>query len=184
MSRHRKATRTRAAAKSQDLQGFLAEFQNESDRAAAILSAALLDEWLRRLLVSFLIDVPKEVDAMLDVEQPIGSFGARIRLAYCLGLLDEKLFRLLTLIKKVRNEFAHQLHGLTFETAEVAETCATLRRELDLPVGLPEAPRFAFMSATFSAQLSLWGYTTSMEVSDRRRKVPQWTTLVDWKGKT
>ena len=46
-----------------------------------MLGAALLDEKLLQLLTAFLVDDKKQVDLLLDTEQPIGSFGARIRLS-------------------------------------------------------------------------------------------------------
>ncbi len=51
-------------AKSKDFQGFLNEFQNESDRSAAIIGAAFLDEHLKQLLT---------VTLLLSSESPLGS---------------------------------------------------------------------------------------------------------------
>ena len=174
---------TKAAIKSTDLGGFAAEFQKESDRAAAILGAALLDEWLRRLLSAYLIDDKKQVDLLLDVDQPVGSFGARVRLAYCLGLLDKKLYALLTTIKSIRNAFAHQLHGLSFDSAGVRKDCENLRKIMDIPEGFPDTPRFAFLNGTFSAQQGLWAQTASLEAQERKCKVPEWKVLVHWERK-
>jgi mannitol operon repressor len=184
MPSSRKSTRAEAAAKIADLQGFAAEFQNEGDRAAAILAAALLDERLRQLLTAYLIDDSKEVALLLDQEQSLGSFGARMRAAYCLGLLDKDLYGLLSGIKKVRNAFAHQLHGLTFESPGIANDCKVLRDILRFPAGfedLASTPRAVFIRATFSAQSGLWAQSTSYEVNGRRCKVPEWQTLVHWK---
>lgn len=183
MTSSKKSTRADAAAKISDLQGFAAEFQNEGDRAAAILAAALLDERLRQLLTTYLIDDSKEVALLLEQEQPLGSFGARIRAAYCLGLLDKDLFGLLSNIKKIRNAFAHQLHGLTFESSGVAQDCDVLRQLLRFPKGfedLAKTPRAVFIHATFSAQSGLWAQTMSYEVNGKRCKIPEWKTLVHW----
>ena len=165
------------------MQGFAAEFQRESDRATAVLAAALLDERLRQLLAAYLIDDEKEVSLLLEPEQPLGSFGARVRTAYCLGLLDKDLYRVLLNVKKVRNSFAHELHGLTFDDPAVAAPCAQLRASLKLPKGfedLAPTPRSAFISATFSAHSGLWVKAISYEVNGKRCKVPEWKTLVNW----
>ena len=184
MPSSKKSTRADAAIKIADLQGFAAEFQNEGDRAAAILAAALLDERLRQLLTAYLIDDSKEVALLLDQEQPLGSFGARMRAAYCLGLLDKDLYGLLSNIKKIRNAFAHQLHGLTFESPGIARDCKVLREILRFPEGfedLARTPRAVFIHATFSAQSGLWAQAMSYEVNGKRCKVPEWKTLVHWK---
>jgi hypothetical protein len=68
----RERVRTEADLKINDLSEFSAEFQNESDRAAAILAGALLDEWLRSLLAAFFIDSPEDVELLLDLERPMG----------------------------------------------------------------------------------------------------------------
>ena len=165
--------------KSNDLQGLLEEIQNEGDRAVAILGAGLLDMWLARLLTAYFVDDPKQVALLLDVDQPLGSFGARIRLAYCVGLLDTRIHALLSTIRGIRNDFAHQLHGLTFNSPAIAEQCAELKQVLDFPDGFENPSRTVFVAATFSARLGLWGYITSMEEKQRRRKVPEWITLVN-----
>lgn len=184
MPSSKKSKRADAEMKIADLQGFASEFQNEGDRAAAILAAALLDERLRQLLTAYLIDDSKEVAILLDQEQPLGSFGARMRAAYCLGLLDKDLYGLLSNIKKVRNAFAHQLHGLTFESPGIASACKVLRKLLRYPEGFEDpakTPRDVFINATFSAQSGLWAQAMSYEVNGKRCKVPKWETLVHWK---
>jgi mannitol operon repressor len=180
-SKKRKQDREQMALKSQDLQGFIDEFQKESDRATAILGAALLDEKLLQLLTAFLINDKKEVDLLLDVEQPVGSFGARIRMVYCLGLLTRRAFDILIVIKRIRNAFAHQLHGLSFADPEIVRECDKLRSILKDPPDLVRSGRTAYLSATLSAQLELWAMTTSIEASQRRCKVPEWKTLVAWR---
>ncbi len=108
----RQKARLEAIAKRNDLMGFLDEFRRESDRATAVLGAASLDEEILQLLTQFLVDDENEVRDLLDNERPLGAFGARIRAAYCMGLIAKEEFQDLKLIKAIRNEFAHQLHGL------------------------------------------------------------------------
>ena len=170
------------ALKSQDLQGFVEEFQKESDRATAILGAALLDEKLLHLLTAFLVSDSKQVDLLLGIEQPLGSFGARIRTAYCLGLVTRNAFDILTIIKGIRNAFAHHLHGLSFADPHIAKDCGRLRVISKMPSDVVKSNRDAFLSATLSAQLELWGTTTSIEAGHRRCKVPEWKTLVEWRS--
>jgi len=73
-----------------DWDGFFTECLDESDRGTVIVDAAFLDEHLRELIEAFLIDKPKEVELLLGNDRPLGSFGARTRAAYCLGLLKKK----------------------------------------------------------------------------------------------
>lgn len=180
MSSRRRKNREQMALRSQDLPGFVAEFQRESDRATAILGAALLDEKLLQLLIAFMVDDAREVDQLLDPEGPLGSFGARIRVAYCLGLVTRNAFDILRTIKGIRNAFAHHLHGLSFADPEIGESCGRLRKFSKMPPDFVMTNRDAFLSATLSAQTELWSETMSIEAAQRRCEVPVWKTLVEW----
>jgi DNA-binding MltR family transcriptional regulator len=106
---------------------FLDEVRDESDRAAAILGGAVLDEILSQFIRSFLIDSPDAVQLLSD-SGPLGTFRARIDLAFALGLISKRIQRDLHLIRKIRNDFAHRPHGWTFGRPEIADRC----NEIDL----------------------------------------------------
>ncbi len=50
----------------EDWEEFFAEFAGESDRAAAVLSAAYIDELLKNLITNFLVDDNKAVEKLID----------------------------------------------------------------------------------------------------------------------
>jgi DNA-binding MltR family transcriptional regulator len=186
--KRRKSDRQRMALKSQDVQGFIDEFHRESDRATAILAAALLDEQLFQLLTAFLVDDEEQVELLVDSERPLGTFGARIRMTYCLGLITQEVFGILKIVKTIRNAFAHHLHGLSFADSSIAEECNKLRSVLHGPpdffsdrIAWPD--RVIFLIATLSARTEILIRTQSTEWTRSRCKVPQWETLVSWKAK-
>ena len=115
---------------------FFEEFQEETPRSAVIISGAFLDALLRDLLATFMIDSKKDVDELLgsekDAEKPLGSFGARKKAAYCLGLINETEYHDLKIIQKVRNKFAHKMHGFSFEDFAIVNLCNSLK--ISLPV--------------------------------------------------
>jgi hypothetical protein len=142
-----------------DLQGFQQEFQKESDRAAAVLGAAYLDESLRQLIAASLIDRPTEVDELLGPNRPLGSFSSRITAAYCMGLISDEERDDLNRINGIRNRFAHDLHGLRFTDDWAQKECAVLcsaKEDLAL-LGDPSDARYQFnvTVAVLSAQLGL-----------------------------
>jgi len=57
----------------------------------------------------------------------LGTFSARIDAAYCLGLLSKDENRDLHLIRKIRNDFAHKLIDMSFESQEIASRCRELK---------------------------------------------------------
>ncbi|GAB4535934.1 MAG: hypothetical protein Fur0018_26440 [Anaerolineales bacterium] len=107
--------------------GFYEEFQSRSDRASAIVGAAFLDGHLGHLLRSFFIDDSEAAETLLGVERPLESFGSRIRLCYVLGLISEDEYQDLQVILNVRNIFANEMRGVSFDDAEIKALCRSLR---------------------------------------------------------
>ena len=87
---------------------FFVEFAKESDRACVILGAAKIDILLKQLLLGLFLPSTSSTDELLDGDSALGTFSAKIQLAYRLGLLDAEFTRALNLIRKIRNEFAHE----------------------------------------------------------------------------
>lgn len=105
---------------------FLNEFNNESDRGAALVAASMLDERLEAILRSFFTDAPASKDLLSGFNAPLGTFSARASAAMALGLLQEHEFKEITLIRKIRNEFGHGWQTISFESGRVADFCRQL----------------------------------------------------------
>lgn len=165
-----KKSRTETVAKSKDFQGFLDEFQKENDRSAAIIGAAFLDEHLKQLLTNFFVDDGKEVALLLSSESPLGSFSARIRSVYCLGLISREYFESLKIIKDIRNAFAHHLHGRTFEDIDIAEACKRLQSLQPLKSRGAQTPRQMFVTSTIFILMDV-GVRT-LTILHKRRETP------------
>ena len=73
------------------------EVEGASDRAAILVWAAIIDHELKRAIGNHLG----------DIGWPVHSFGARIKVAYHLGFIDEPLQKSLDGIRKIRNSMAH-----------------------------------------------------------------------------
>jgi DNA-binding MltR family transcriptional regulator len=96
------------------------EFAKESDRAAVILAASVADELLRGLLMARLVAVTSSNDELFDgANAPLGTLSARIEMAYRLGLISVKFARDLHLVRKIRNDFAHNIHGCSFDDVRI-----------------------------------------------------------------
>jgi hypothetical protein len=95
----------------------LREFCTESDRAAVVLGAAKLDYSLYQLLQQFLKPNEAGRDELLDGDGPLSTFSAKINLCHRLGLIHIDVARLLHLIRKIRNEFAHEVNTGTLDSS-------------------------------------------------------------------
>jgi mannitol operon repressor len=152
---------------------FLKEFQGETDRGAALVGAALLDQKLSDILRAFLVE-GRITDSLLEGgNAPLGTFSARIKAAFALGLIDRHEQHECEIIRKVRNEFAHRIHGTTFKEQRIAAWCAALQS--DLPAG-PEAfkdnPRGMFINAVVATVLRLT--FRAKRVSGEKRSTRTW----------
>ncbi len=104
----------------------LFKHEGESDRSAVIVGAAFLDTLLWHLLISFLVDDETEAGALLRADGPLGTYGNRARMAYCLGLIPKTVHNDLRLVGKIRNKFAHEL-GASFDNQDIGDWSTALQ---------------------------------------------------------
>jgi len=110
----------------QELLNFVAEFENESQRAVVILGAAKLDTLLEALLIRVLVPSPSGRDELFDTDRPLSTFSAKIELAYRLGLISGALSRAMHLIRKIRNDFAHSASGASLDSGQHKDRVSSL----------------------------------------------------------
>jgi hypothetical protein len=79
---------------------------SERGRGAVLVGAARVDAALEVLLKASLTP-PSGSESLFPADRPLGSFGARIALAQRLGLIDDQVERGLSVLRKLRNAFAH-----------------------------------------------------------------------------
>src|SRR4051794_24711234 len=95
------------------------KLDNESDRASAVLCAAFLDHELEILLRRFMRDI-KETNELFKQMQPLSTFSSKIKFAYVLGLIIPDAYHDLNLIRRIRNDFAHNRRARSFTETEIA----------------------------------------------------------------
>ena len=88
---------------------FLVAIAEESEHACVILGASLLDEYLEKAIKGRLFPSENHSsdDELFGKDKPLGTFSAKIRLAYRLGVIDKNFRRCLNYVRKIRNNFAH-----------------------------------------------------------------------------
>ena len=109
---------------------FYDELQGDSDRACAIVGAAVLDANLENLLRSYLVEDTQELNNLLNAGNdfaPLRDFGARITLAYLIGAVDGVILHDLRVIKNVRNLFAHEHAILRFSSNPIIRKVRQLK---------------------------------------------------------
>ena len=102
------------------------EDNHASDRAAAIVGAVLIEHGLKIAILSEFIKLNKtETNELFDQEKggQLGTFGARIRMSYAMGLISRKTRGDLKLVLTIRNGFAHSALKLDFGLIEFSNLC-------------------------------------------------------------
>jgi len=106
-----------------------AELEGESPRGTVLVATSMLEEMLRELISAYLVPNPSSSDTLLDgPNAPFGSFSGKIDAAYRLGLISNQFCRDLHLIRKIRNDVAHQPKSFRFEDSSPSSRIEALTK--------------------------------------------------------
>lgn len=137
-------------------QAFFEELAGSSDRAAALLATASIDQQLEAVLIGKFVPIsPTEIEAQFHGKNAnFGTFSIKIDLAYLLGLIDQETKADLDTLRRIRNAFAHSTFPLNFEfdvVREHIEKLSTVEGALS-----PGAAKIAFIDAALSVNMKLF----------------------------
>jgi hypothetical protein len=104
-----------------------AEMRHVSDRVAAISSAAYLDNAIGLALITRFIPLGKTWrDQIFDgATAPLSTFSSKAKIGYVIGLYGPNTYKDIDIIRKIRNEFAHNIGPLSF--SDTADKCSLLK---------------------------------------------------------
>lgn len=131
-----------------DLRKFLETLRGESDRACAVLAGSFLDASLEDCFrANFIVDMP---EWLFGPGGPLGTFAARIELAFALGWVSLAERCDLLLIRDISEEFAHDPDfSSTFEAPEIADRCFALQQSREFfegeDAGVDDRPLFPWL---------------------------------------
>lgn len=101
-------------------------FEEPNDRAIAVIGGAFLDTVLLHILQNFFPEDEKEAKQLFEYNNPLGTYSARVKMVFCLGLIDKLIMEDLKLVGKIRNEFAHNLNA-SFNDSRIGPWCKELK---------------------------------------------------------
>jgi DNA-binding MltR family transcriptional regulator len=137
------------------------EMEATSDRAAAIVIASLVESRLTSVLQAAMVDVPSIKKDFFRSSGPLGSFAAKIDLALLTGLLTEEAHKDLHTMRRIRNEFAHELAPIQFDTNAQVRQLAQNFILIEKMVGPIEVEQPA-LGFTFGMRVADYGLLTSL----------------------
>lgn len=97
------------------------------DTAVVIVAAANLELCLR-MAIEARFDHLNRIESreLFGPDRPLGSFSAKIAIAYALGIFEKQFRADLHRIRHIRNAFAHTSNHASFATEAVVAACNTL----------------------------------------------------------
>lgn len=96
--------------------------KNESDRGITLIVAAYIEDCLRRILESILINEKESQDLFDGPYAPFGSLSGKTQAAFVLGLITRKERDRVDAVRRVRNVFAHEASA-SFDHPEIVKIC-------------------------------------------------------------
>src|SRR5450759_1487344 len=113
----------------------LAFYQHDSNRAVAVVWAAIVENRLTDVLRAYMRPDERVANELFSPNGALGTFGHKIQLGYMLHLYAKDLKDDLVLLTKIRNSFAHRVDIISFETSPVRDwmdgmTVLKVHREL------------------------------------------------------
>jgi hypothetical protein len=112
----------------EDLDIIFSELENNNHRAAIIVGGSLLEYGLEQLLESRLRkpESKRDADELFSDNGIIGSFNQKILMAYFMRLIGPSARRDFDLVRKIRNEVAHNVNPVSFDSPPIADWCREL----------------------------------------------------------
>ncbi len=95
------------AAAAQAARTIALQMLEERGRGAVLVGVARVDAALEHLLQAVMAPGGAKGDGLFLPERPLGSLGAKVALAHRLGLIDNQVQSALSVLRKLRNSFAH-----------------------------------------------------------------------------
>jgi mannitol operon repressor len=98
----------------------------ESPRGKVLISTGFIEQQLKEVLLAFMLPVSQAKNLLDGLNAPLGTFSSRISACYSLGLIKDHEQHDLSIIRHIRNDFAHNIHT-SFETPSVVDRCGKLK---------------------------------------------------------
>lgn len=145
----------------------------ETDRGSVILLSTGVEDMLGRRIRSDMVELNSDEDARLfGPDAPVGTFSAKIKLAYALGMIDRDVARMCDIMREMRNACAHSGRDISFENQELRDVLKVMLRYItddDTSFLDRVAPWFCKVNLTWITGwlMGVIGGLSKQEASDR-----------------
>ncbi|MGN4289690.1 MltR family transcriptional regulator [Bacillus cereus group sp. MYBK87-2] len=118
---------------------FEKELENSSDRGTALICGSIIDQLLNELLKSFFIKSDTVEKDLFKGNGVLATFDSKIKMSYYLGLISKREKANIIYLQRIRNKFAHQFVGVSFENNDIINICRNFEIPLNcfMPMNIP-----------------------------------------------
>lgn len=102
-----------------ELNSLLESLHEHDDRSLVLTMAAFTEDTLELLLLNYLREPKQAKELVNGFNAPLGTFSARIKAAYVLGLIHRDGFKTIEILRKIRNKFAHNWDGVSLDREDI-----------------------------------------------------------------
>lgn len=162
-----------------DLNRLLSELD---DRGLVLAVASFAEEALGELLKAFM--VPSDATNLLldGFNAPLGTFSARIKACYAMGLIAKDQYSNLETLRKIRNEFAHTWKNITFQEPKIYALIDSMKFHF-LTKRFPETPAEKIRSSLGGVLTELTVVTELIKKENNRAKLLARGVIAGFPGK-
>jgi hypothetical protein len=107
-----------------DLLATISDLAKQAQSGKALIYAGIVEDWLQKLLIHHMRPLSNTMlQRLFEGYGPVSSFSGRADIAFAFDLISEEVFQDLRIIKDIRNQFAHTVDPVHFDSKEIVESC-------------------------------------------------------------
>ena len=100
----------------------------ESDRSIILLAAAWIDEFLKyKFLNEFSKGNSKAREQLFSSNGPFATFSGKLNAAFCAGWIDADVYHDVQVIRKIRNDCAHNVNPISLNDEHIRKLLENFR---------------------------------------------------------
>lgn len=111
----------------QEFQDFRTSLLSESDRGSVLMAAAFIEDKITQLLETYMINDTTIQKKIFGGNGALATFSSKIDISFLLGLIPKNIYNDLGVLRKLRNDFAHNAKSITFQTDYIKDRCNVLQ---------------------------------------------------------
>lgn len=111
----------------QEFKDFRMSLLAESDRGSVLMAAAFIEDKITQLLETYMVQNKKIQEKIFNGNGALATFSSKIDMSFLLGLLAKNIYNDLGILRKLRNDFAHNAKSITFQTDYIKNRCNSLQ---------------------------------------------------------